>query len=223
MIRILPGRAMIRSAMSKTPTQAHHLEQHIRRSRFVATVVALPTAADSDALLAELHDNSASHHCWAWKVADQYRSEDDGEPGGTAGRPILAAIEAQQFDHTLVLVQRWFGGIKLGTGGLARAYGGSAAKCLQQTPATELIKNTQLRIACAHEHIAVVHDSCSKDLASILEQVWQPQQVLLEVQLPVTNVAQLQQHLQDSSAGQISVQPLACDNTAEDQLSPQIS
>jgi putative IMPACT (imprinted ancient) family translation regulator len=99
---------------------------------------------------------NATHNCWAWKIGDQYRSTDDGEPGGTAGRPILAAIDAQDCDQVVVLVIRWYGGIQLGTGGLARAYGGGANKCLQPAPKIELISRVPLSCACAFSELALV-------------------------------------------------------------------
>ena len=73
----------------------------------------------------------ATHHCWAYRIGPAYRFGDDGEPGGTAGAPILRAIEGQGVDRVMVVVVRFYGGVKLGTGGLARAYGGTAAECLR--------------------------------------------------------------------------------------------
>ncbi|CAM5191071.1 YigZ family protein [Oligella ureolytica] len=75
-----------------------------------------------------------------------YRFNDDGEPGGTAGRPILAAIEGRDLTNIVVLVIRYYGGIKLGTGGLVRAYGGTAAKCLHDCAKTR---------DCRHESCAL--------------------------------------------------------------------
>lgn len=113
--------------------------EEIRKSRFLALAAPVASAADAQAFIERHSDLAASHNCWAWKVGNQYRFNDDGEPGGTAGRPILAAIEGQDCDQVVVLVIRWYGGIQLGTGGLARAYGGSAAKCLQAGGRRELI------------------------------------------------------------------------------------
>jgi putative IMPACT (imprinted ancient) family translation regulator len=106
--------------------------EEIRKSRFITLAAPISSAAQAQAFIEFNSDPDATHNCWAWKLAEHYRSHDDGEPGGTAGRPILAAIEAQDFDQVVVLVIRWYGGIQLGTGGLARAYGGGANKCLQQ-------------------------------------------------------------------------------------------
>ncbi|GIZ13607.1 YigZ family protein [Pseudomonas sp. NCCP-436] len=113
--------------------------EEIRKSRFLALAAPVASAAEAQAFIETHGDRSASHNCWAWKVGNQYRFNDDGEPGGTAGRPILTAIEGQDCDQVVVLVIRWYGGIQLGTGGLARAYGGSAAKCLQAGERRELV------------------------------------------------------------------------------------
>ncbi|GMH44772.1 hypothetical protein BSKO_12724 [Bryopsis sp. KO-2023] len=77
-------------------------------------------------------DPSASHNCFAHCIGQNYRSTDDGEPGGTAGQPMLNAIESEGLDHVCVMVTRYFGGTKLGTGGLVRAYGGCARTCLKE-------------------------------------------------------------------------------------------
>ena len=125
---------MIEFSLTKpviTLAEPFDLEEEIRRSRFLARGAAAHSEAEAKAFLARVRVSDATHNCWAWRVGDGYRSSDDGEPGGTAGRPILAAIEGQGLDHVVVVVTRWFGGIKLGAGGLVRAYGGGAAKCLR--------------------------------------------------------------------------------------------
>ena len=70
-----------------------------------------------------MKDPKASHNCWAFRSQTYERQSDDGEPSGTAGRPILAAIEKENVYDAVVVVVRHFGGVKLGTGGLVRAYG----------------------------------------------------------------------------------------------------
>lgn len=88
-------------------------------------------------------DPTASHSCWAYVVGDQYRCSDDGEPSGTAGKPMLSAIQSEGLDQVCVLVVRFFGGTKLGAGGLVRAYGGAARQCLQEAP--RVFMPTQVR------------------------------------------------------------------------------
>lgn len=74
----------------------------------------------------------ATHNCWAYRInANEYRFNDDGEPGGTAGQPILQAIIGMELEQVCIIVTRYYGGTKLGAGGLARAYGGGAAAVLK--------------------------------------------------------------------------------------------
>lgn len=78
--------------------------EDIRKSRFITLAGPISSAADAMSFIERHSDLAATHNCWAWKLGGQYRSNDDGEPGGTAGRPILAAIEAQDCDQVVVLV-----------------------------------------------------------------------------------------------------------------------
>ncbi|RTH31961.1 IMPACT family protein, partial [Thermus scotoductus] len=96
-------------------------EETIQKSRFIAK--AAPVASEEEALafLEAQREPQATHNCYAYKLGNLYRFFDDGEPTGTAGKPILHAIEAQGLDRVVVLVVRYFGGIKLGAGGLVRA------------------------------------------------------------------------------------------------------
>ena len=113
-------------------------EQVIKKSRFLA--VALPVASEGEAkdAIALNSVTDATHNCWAWRIGSAYRFSDDGEPSGTAGKPILAAMDGQSLDKAVVIVTRWFGGILLGSGGLVRAYGGTAAACLRAAPLIEV-------------------------------------------------------------------------------------
>jgi uncharacterized YigZ family protein len=119
-------------------TQAASFEQIVKKSRFLAVALPVATEEEAKAALAAHGDAGANHNCWAWRIGAAYRFSDDGEPSGTAGKPILAAIDGQSLDHVVVIVTRWFGGILLGSGGLVRAYGGTAAACLKAAPMVEL-------------------------------------------------------------------------------------
>lgn len=131
-------------------------EEDIKKSRFLAQ--ALPISSPSEALawFGDAGDAAATHNCWAYRIGDAYRFNDDGEPGGTAGRPILAAIDGQGCDRVAVLVTRWYGGIKLGAGGLARAYGGSAAECLRLAPRTPIVLLGQLLLHCDFAELTLI-------------------------------------------------------------------
>ena len=133
-----------------TLTAAVRHETDIRKSRFLALAAPLETPESAPIFLESVRDPQATHNCWAWRFGAQYRFNDDGEPGGTAGRPILQAIESQGYDRVAVLVIRWFGGIKLGTGGLVRAYGGTAAECLRLAERVELREESHVLCTCAY-------------------------------------------------------------------------
>lgn len=104
-----------------------------RGSRFLAWVFPVQNEEEFLARLAALRAEhpKARHHCWAWRLGADYRFHDDGEPGGTAGRPMLQALDAAGLDQTAVVCVRYFGGTLLGTGGLVRAYGGAAARAAE--------------------------------------------------------------------------------------------
>jgi putative IMPACT (imprinted ancient) family translation regulator len=119
----------------------------VRGSRFLADAAPVCDAEEAMRWLAARRIADATHNGWAWRCGGEYRSSDDGEPGGSAGRPILQAIDTQGFDQVVVRVARWFGGIKLGVGGLVRAYGGCAAQCLRAAPRREIVVMALTRIA----------------------------------------------------------------------------
>jgi len=124
------------------------VRQEIKKSRFIATAAPVADEAAAKDFIAAQSDPEANHNCWAWRFGQNYRFNDDGEPSGTAGKPILAAIDGQAFDGIAVVVTRWFGGILLGSGGLIRAYGGTAALCLREAGKVELVETASARITC---------------------------------------------------------------------------
>lgn len=113
-------------------------EQTIDKSIFIAQAVPIESPDEAMDQLTQLRYPEATHNVWAYRIGQAYRFNDDGEPGGTGGQPVLRAIDGQGLDGVLVVVTRFFGGIKLGTGGLVRAYGGTAAECLRLAPRLEI-------------------------------------------------------------------------------------
>ncbi|KAL7615402.1 uncharacterized protein LOC111883432 isoform X1 [Lactuca sativa] len=133
------------------------LERDIKKSKFIAIAGHIPDERSAQSFLSEVQDPRATHNCWAYKVGNQYRSNDDGEPSGTAGKPIHSAIENSGLDRVMVVVIRHFGGIKLGTGGLVRAYGGVATECLKNAP-TRLIKSqVRMGVEVSFDLLGVVY------------------------------------------------------------------
>ncbi|MGG6894719.1 IMPACT family protein [Rhizobium sp. BR 315] len=135
--------------------------QDIKRSRFLA--IAGPASDEQAAkdFIAAHAATDANHNCWAWRIGQNYRFNDDGEPSGTAGKPILQAIDGQELDCVVVMVTRWFGGILLGSGGLIRAYGGTAALCLQAAEKTKIVPMVSFAIEVQFSGLALLKSRLS--------------------------------------------------------------
>lgn len=177
--------------------------EEIRKSRFIALAAPIASPAEAQAFLDAHSDRAASHNCWAWKCGAQYRFSDDGEPGGTAGRPILAAIEGQDCDRVVVLVIRWYGGIQLGTGGLARAYGGSAAKCLQGGQRSELVERLSARCHVPFAELARIRARLAEWQVTVEQEHFDAAGAELQLALPSGQLEAVRRQLADLSRGQI--------------------
>ncbi|TNM66352.1 IMPACT family protein [Aliirhizobium smilacinae] len=136
--------------------QAATFEQLIKKSRFLAIALPVATEEEAKAAVAAHAQSGANHNCWAWRIGATYRFSDDGEPSGTAGKPILAAIDGQSLDKAVVIVTRWFGGILLGSGGLVRAYGGTAAACIKAAALVEVKPSVQGKLSLDFADLARV-------------------------------------------------------------------
>ncbi len=188
-------------AMTFTLAAPCEYQETIRKSRFIAKAAPVSSAEEAQAFIESVSDATATHNCWAWKIGNRYRFSDDGEPGGTAGRPMLTAIEGQDCDRVVVVVIRWFGGIQLGTGGLARAYGGSAAKCLQAGERIELVPRIRGRTHCRFAELALLKARLG-DFEALLEQeTFDSEGAELLLALPEAQYTALHQWLADISRG----------------------
>ncbi|WP_175653318.1 IMPACT family protein [Pseudomonas sp. Marseille-P9899] len=193
--------------MPSTLLDTCEYREEIRKSRFITLAAPISTPGDAQAFIEQNSDLAATHNCWAWKIGEQYRSSDDGEPGGTAGRPILAAIEAQDCDQVVVLVIRWYGGIQLGTGGLARAYGGGANKCLQQAPKRLLVSRAELKCSCSFSELALLKLRVSEADGVVLGEEFTSNGVDVRLALGAAQIDTVQRQLADLSRGRILLEP----------------
>ncbi|WP_134499996.1 IMPACT family protein [Microvirga pakistanensis] len=132
------------------------LEQIVKKSRFLAVAGPVASEQEAKAFIADHSHAGANHNCWAWRVGQSSRSSDDGEPGGTAGKPILQALDRLQVDRVAIVVSRWFGGVLLGSGGLVRAYGGTAAACLRASTLVEIRAVDEAIIVTTFSDLALV-------------------------------------------------------------------
>lgn len=180
--------------------------QDIKKSRFVAHATPVASEDEARSFIAAVSDPSANHNCWAWRVGQAYRFSDDGEPSGTAGKPMLQAIDGQALDRVAVVVTRWFGGILLGSGGLMRAYGGTAAACLKAAAKSEIVQRIEGEIVAGFSDLAMLKARLGAlpDLIVISEE-FTATGAVLTVALPEATAAQANRLVTDLTSGRAFV------------------
>lgn len=159
-------------------TQAFELD--IKRSRFITSVGRINGRAEGKPFVQQIRAShpAASHHCWAYiggkpDDAHQYDQSDDGEPKGTAGKPMLNVLTHSGLGNTITVVTRYFGGIKLGTGGLARAYSQSVSEALKQLETTEQQVTSPLTIQFAYTYQGKLDHYLTSQGISITSQLFE--------------------------------------------------
>ena len=149
------------------PAKEINVELTVKRSRFIGSVrIALDPDEASEKLkgFAEIFPK-ANHHCWAYRTGTENILEhcsDAGEPAGTAGRPILGMLKRHSLQNTLLVVTRYFGGIKLGVRGLIEAYGEAAELAVTEAGTVEMELNLQLDLSCSYEYSKTLSSSLKK-------------------------------------------------------------
>ncbi|OCG32844.1 thymidylate synthase [Gilliamella sp. Choc4-2] len=192
--------------MSYTLANPTELTEEIKKSRFIVNAAPVISAEQAFDFINQISDPNATHNCWAWKIGQQYRFNDDGEPTSTAGRPILSAIEGQDCDQIVVVITRYFGGIKLGTGGLIRAYGGSASHCLQQAELIKLITRIPLQFHCYYNEWSIIENRL-KELNAIIEnQDFDVEGVKVSIAITPDNSLILKKNICDITRGRVVIE-----------------
>lgn len=190
-------------------------ETIVNRSRFICYLYPCtsPTQAKEQIKhLQQLHPQ-ASHHCYAFlcgKPCDsqKYGFSDDGEPSGTAGRPMLAVLQGSDVGQVCAIVVRYFGGTKLGTGGLQRAYGGSVRQALTFLETKTKIAMVHKTLACQYTQVNDVLHILDQMSCEVLQQDY-TDSVFLTLALPKERLSQIQQQLITLSAGQLILKTLS--------------
>ena len=179
----------------------------IKGSRFIASVAFAANEVEAMAHVASVRavHHAARHHCWAWRTGEGgevSRSSDDGEPSGSAGRPILAAITGAELTFVAVAVTRYFGGTKLGVGGLVRAYGGAAAEALEAVRVRVVVPTLAVRLTVDYDQMGIVETFCAREGLKADEAEYGAQ-VALRFDVPVADADSLCDRLFQASAGRI--------------------
>ncbi len=176
-----------------------------RHSRFLAHAVPVTTTEAALAFVAQVGDPAATHNCWAYRIGALYRSSDDGEPAGTAGRPILAAIDGQGYDCVVAVVTRWYGGTNLGAGGLVRAYGGCVAEALRTAPRRALVALVECTVIYAFDDTGAVHASVAAQDGEKLDEQFEASGGRLRLRLPAERLDAFIALLRDATRDRASV------------------
>lgn len=193
------------------PGATHRIEEEINRSRFITTVAHAPSVEAARLFIAAVRAEfgDATHNCWAYLVGPpgslgQVGYSDDGEPHGTAGKPMLTVLQHSGLGDIAVVVTRYFGGILLGKGGLVRAYSGGVKLALETLPRAEHVPKTELTVVVDYTAVTPVQRVLPAFEAEVLA-VDYAADVTFRLRLPQTQEAALRAALVELTKGEVLV------------------
>lgn len=189
------------------PALRYREELAVRRSRFITTLAPAPDEAAAQGLIRTVREEfpDATHHCWAFVAGppgDTARvgMSDDGEPHGTAGRPMLTTLLHSGVGEVAAVVTRYFGGVKLGKGGLSRAYSGAVAEALERLPTEIRVQRVDVRLSLDYPHVDGVFRLLDELGGERLEEAYGAA-VRLRVSIPLGALEQLERGVADATGG----------------------
>ncbi len=195
------------------PAQRFRAETEVERSRFITTVQEVSSPQEAQAFVAELKAEfpDANHNCWAYLVgppgsSDRIGLSDDGEPHGVAGKPMLTALQHSGLGDTAVVVTRYFGGIKLGKGGMVKAYTAAVQTALEKLPRTQRIAWAYLSICFDYNLLTILQRRLADFEAEELESNY-ADKVTLNIRLPQEQQVAFEKMFTDLTAGQGELVP----------------
>ncbi|MCF6178946.1 MAG: YigZ family protein [Geopsychrobacter sp.] len=195
------------------PNQRFRCEIEVERSRFITTLQEVCCPAEARDFVATLKAEfpDANHNCWAFLIgppgsSDRIGLSDDGEPHGCAGKPILTCLQHSGLGDIAVVVTRYFGGIKLGKGGMVKAYTAAAQAALKQAPRTERITWNELRATCAYALVTPLERRLAAFEVEVLTTDY-AEQVSFLLRLPAERKEGFRQMFEDLTAGQGTLTP----------------
>lgn len=196
------------------PAAPLELSEEIKKSRFITLIAHKATVDEAKAWVGEIKRQhpTARHHCWAFVAGAPHDSQvygfsDDGEPSGTAGKPMLAQLMGSGIGEIAAVVVRYYGGVLLGTGGLVKAYGGGVGAALKVLVTEQKRLQRPSLIQCDYGDMGTVEALISVRQGQLLTADY-GQRVSLQVAWDAENWAQVAQELTDRTHGRVSLRPL---------------
>ncbi len=193
------------------PAARHRYEETVKKSRFIATVAHAESAEGAKAFIAAVSGEfrGATHNCWAFLAGPPGSTgalgmSDDGEPHQTAGRPMLNVLSGSGIGEIAVVVTRFYGGVKLGTGGLVRAYSGAVKGALETLPLTRKHITTRVQLIFPYQHVTGIRNLCICLGGTILEETY-TEAVSFLAELPESAMAEFRVKSRDLTCGGISI------------------
>ncbi len=177
----------------------------IKGSKFICHIFPAESKEKAEEIYARVQKKfyDATHNCFAYRISqDIFRYSDDGEPSGTAGKPILQVLEGAELFEVLSVVTRYFGGTKLGTGGLIRAYSEATREALQKLTITEKIRTRTLTLQLDYGLENLIYHYLDLWAGKLINSVYD-KKILAEIQLPQSNVTPFLKQIKEQSAGKI--------------------
>ncbi|MFQ5518659.1 MAG: YigZ family protein [Mariprofundus sp.] len=187
------------------------MEQEIKRSRFISDIGHAENKANALAFIEQVkkREPDARHHCWAYIAGHPTQSiergsSDAGEPQGTAGKPMLNVLQHKQIGEIVVVVSRYFGGIKLGAGGLVRAYSSSVQQAVEALPITQRIATTPATLQIPFEMENSIRHLLAKMAIEIKDVVYQST-VTFHVEVELEQAATFEEAITNKSHGKVNI------------------
>lgn len=192
--------------------EIHRAEEVIHRSRFIVTMARVTNAEEAKAFIEKIRQEhtTATHNCWAYVAGEpgstaQVGASDDGEPKGTAGRPMLTVLLHCGVGEVAAVVTRYFGGILLGTGGLVRAYQGLTKLGLESLPIRQRVPCKKIKITLEHRFVNIALREFEEVNAEILEKDF-AMDVTFLLDVPTAHVEQLVHVLTEKTAANLLIE-----------------
>ncbi len=189
------------------PAAPASAEIKVKGSRFIASILMVPSKSEAEAEILNFRKKyyNATHNCFAWRIDENaFRYSDDGEPSGTAGKPIFQVLEGHELNRALCMVTRYYGGTKLGTGGLIRAYSEAAAAAVGQLRLKTLVHTRRLGLAFTYDLENLVRRTLADFEGTIVDSSYAAE-INITADIPISKTARFADLLTEKSNALIRI------------------